>query len=646
MKRIITYSGWLLVGAMVLWALAGAFPRRGGAFDRQLLAEVPVQSGGRIKPLGTEALTLLRTLSGKSTVRLSKADGGGRMPAIDWYASLLFMPGHVEDLEVFRIDDPQVKDDLELTAESNRFSMAALRAHQDHVTMQAQRTAGRSAKELSRYERSVRQLSQKMQAYGNVERTLHGHADFGYRTCLESYDAMVPIVIAMPSDREAWTEAQQEAFEMLSRLYGILMQFANESRLRIVPPPATAEHGDIWFNAHDMLLHGVQVEANSVPPQARAILVMQEAWRSFIATDRSSETAETLNKSLQLWHDLPGVAEASGWRPSLEQWFNQFDPFYRCIVLYTLAFLLSCLGFVAAPRTFSRWSLTLVSAAFLVHTIGMVCRMSITGRPPVTNLYESTLFVGWVCVLLGIILEAMFRNGFASVSAAAIGLLTLLKGFQIAMDGQDTMAVLVAVLDSNFWLATHVICITIGYSSCFFAALLGHVYLFKGIFTKSLDRPAARQLDTMAYGIVCFGLLFSLVGTILGGIWADQSWGRFWGWDPKENGALLICLWLIIILHARKGGYIRHRGTMICTVIGSIITAISWFGVNLLGTGLHSYGFTERGMSSFLIFIGFELLVVAAGIFLPIRYWSSGAALAVPPAANDSNPPDATPAPA
>ena len=104
---------------------------------------------------------------------------------------------------------------------------------------------------------------------------------------------------------------------------------------------------------------------------------------------------------------------------------------------------------------------------------------------------------------------------------------------------------------------------------------------------------AARSLTRMAYGFVGAALFLSLVGTILGGIWANYSWGRFWGWDPKENGALMIVLMCLIILHARLGGYIREIGLHACNIVTGMITVFSWFGVNQLGVGLHAYGFTD-----------------------------------------------------
>jgi ABC-type transport system involved in cytochrome c biogenesis permease subunit len=167
------------------------------------------------------------------------------------------------------------------------------------------------------------------------------------------------------------------------------------------------------------------------------------------------------------------------------------------------------------------------------------------------------------------------------------------------------MGVLIAVLDSNFWLATHVIAITIGYAATFLAGFLGIAFLILRVSNSRFDFLTEKRLATMIYGVICFALLFSFVGTILGGIWADQSWGRFWGWDPKENGALLIVLWNALILHARWGGFILARGLAVLAVLGNVVTAFSWFGTNLLGIGLHSYGFTQTG---FLWLAGFTTI--------------------------------------
>ena len=150
--------------------------------------------------------------------------------------------------------------------------------------------------------------------------------------------------------------------------------------------------------------------------------------------------------------------------------------------------------------------------------------------------------------------------------------MTLIIAHHLAGSG-DTMEMIQAVLDTNFWLATHVVAITLGYAATFLAGMLAIVYVVRGVFTRSLKKQTADSLARMIYGIVCFATLFSFVGTILGGIWADQSWGRFWGWDPKENGAVLIVLWCAITLHARWGGIIRERGLMLLAIFGNIVTA-------------------------------------------------------------------------
>jgi len=128
----------------------------------------------------------------------------------------------------------------------------------------------------------------------------------------------------------------------------------------------------------------------------------------------------------------------------------------------------------------------------------------------------------------------------------------------------------------------------------------------------------------MIYGVFCFAILFSFFGTVLGGLWADDSWGRFWGWDPKENGALLIVIWNAVILHCRWGGLVRQRGLMALAVFGNVVTAWSWFGTNMLGVGLHSYGFTDAAFNGLVIFVASQLLPIGLAA-VPRSKWRSPA---------------------
>jgi ABC-type transport system involved in cytochrome c biogenesis permease subunit len=261
-------------------------------------------------------------------------------------------------------------------------------------------------------------------------------------------------------------------------------------------------------------------------------------------------------------------------------------------------------------------------------------------------------------MVLGLVLERIYRVGIGSAMAALAGFVTLIIAHNLALGG-DTMEMLRAVLDTNFWLATHVVVVTLGYASTFAAGLLAILYIFLGLFTpvlaqklgargavaisaaaglaggphlgiaaaKNLSSDAGRTevgkaLAKMVYGIVCFATLFSFVGTVLGGIWADQSWGRFWGWDPKENGALIIVLWNVTILHARWGGLVRERGLINMAVIGNIVTSFSWFGVNMLGIGLHSYGFMDAAFKWLMLFVASQVFIIGLGL-LPANLWRS-----------------------
>jgi len=179
------------------------------------------------------------------------------------------------------------------------------------------------------------------------------------------------------------------------------------------------------------------------------------------------------------------------------------------------------------------------------------------------------------------------------------------------------------VLDTQFWLATHVVCITLGYATTLVSGLLGIVYILRGVLTPTLRPESGKALTRMIYGTLCFATLLSFVGTVLGGLWADDSWGRFWGWDPKENGALMIVLWNAVVLHARWGGLVRDRGLAVLAVAGNIAISWSWFGVNELGIGLHSYGFTEGVLRMLGLFVLSQFAIMATGT-MPRKWWRSG----------------------
>jgi ABC-type transport system involved in cytochrome c biogenesis permease subunit len=221
-----------------------------------------------------------------------------------------------------------------------------------------------------------------------------------------------------------------------------------------------------------------------------------------------------------------------------------------------------------------------------------------------------------------LIVEAIYKNGIATVVGSALGFLTLIIAHLLSLDG-DTMIMMQAVLDTNFWLATHVTCVTLGYTTVFVAGFMGIAYILLGVFTGGLRGEGGANLTRMTYGVLCTGMFLSFVGTVLGGLWADYSWGRFWGWDPKENGALLIVIWIALILHARWGGMVKQRGLAVLSVLGIIVTGWSWFGTNFLGVGLHAYGGAKGSAMLGMVLIDFLFLGIALLGTLPLEHWQS-----------------------
>ncbi|MBI1327321.1 MAG: hypothetical protein GC136_06720 [Alphaproteobacteria bacterium] len=280
------------------------------------------------------------------------------------------------------------------------------------------------------------------------------------------------------------------------------------------------------------------------------------------------------------------------WKTRLEIFYHTIQPFKLACLFYAFALL-----FLLIKKRYKLpFFMPGFAAGVICHTAGILMRMLILERPPVGTLYESILFVALICVMAG----ALFRAR-TIATATALGLLLLSFGF--IQDG-DTLSVLTAVLNTNFWLATHVLCITAGYGAALIAGCMGHYAIH--VRTRNDDPTLRRTI----YKATILALLLTAVGTLLGGIWADQSWGRFWGWDPKENGALLLTLWLAWLLHGRQISMISDKLFHAGVAATNIIVALSWFGVNLLGVGLHSYGFTTGVGLALALFCASELLLI------------------------------------
>jgi ABC-type transport system involved in cytochrome c biogenesis permease subunit len=566
----------ILAGVLALLvALLGTLPPgKVRGFDVDGFGHIPVLEGGRVKPLDSVARNSLLVIRSQQSFRFQ----GRTISAGEWLLGLMFRPQEADAQPVFVINDPDVLGLIGLQQTANRyFSFEALLPRIEEIEKQAQAAQPIDSKQRTRFQSAIVNLYDRIVLYHRLKNSVQLAGSPGLTSELET--------LSTPEAAERQNNLTQLAY------------------FRPLPGPDP----ETWQSVGEALHAATHTSA--LHPGLRSLANLASAY--------TAGDAEAFNSSLAEFRSTLHPKAQS--HANSEMIFNRAQPFYVGMMIYLVALLALFTSWIWKREILQPMAFSLLVAGAIVHTSGLFFRIVLQGRPPVTNLYSSAVFVGWVAVLLGILLERIYRRGFGIAVAAVIGSSTLLVAQALSTEG-DTMEMMRAVLDSNFWLATHVVTITIGYSGTFLAGCIALGYTFRKHLVSALDPETSKALESMVYGVVCFSLLFSFVGTVLGGIWADQSWGRFWGWDPKENGALLIVLWNAIILHARWGGYVKERGTMAMAIVGNIITSFSWFGVNMLGVGLHSYGFMDKAFFWLSVFIASQIIMMILCI-LPSRFW-------------------------
>ena len=636
MKKILP---WLVLLSAFAYVAAGLVtPRNTGDFDLIGFGRLPVLVNGRIKPLDTVARTSLLVLQGRQRV----GDPALPKPLVDspteWLADTLFAPNKSDAYPTFRVsatDSPELVSLMGLTDEQvkvsydnsaaralatadflpgtrTRFSFNQLQPRL--AALEAQYKLAQPVDEAARtqFQKAVVQLYNSLVLYQRLQHSLVPPGSEDFLAQLLNFQKNLPQGVGALRAKQAGQPHDEALAKQMTEIGEDFMTMDRFSYLRAVPPANDAKDQTAWSNTGAALLESYG--DGQVNPTALTYAALAATWRG--------HQAEQFNHLVGMYRSELEKRFAPQLKKSdVETRFNAAEPFYRSTVLYAFAFFVAIVSWLKWPEVLGRSAFYLVLVAFLTATAGIATRMWLEGRPPVTNLYSSALFVGWGAVGLCLILERIYRNAIGSVAAGVIGFLTLLIAHHLSLSG-DTLEMMRAVLDTNLWLATHVVVVVSGYAATFLSGFLALIYIFRGVFTRSLDKATADTLARMVYGIVCFATLCSLIGTVLGGIWADQSWGRFWGWDPKENGALIIVIWNAIILHARWGGMVKQRGLMCMAVFGNIVTSWSWFGVNMLGIGLHSYGFMD---AAFWWLIGFVLSQLAIILLanLPLEKWRS-----------------------
>jgi len=593
---------WLVGVVTILWIGGTVRPPKPSAdgFDTPSFGHLPVLSGGRIQPLDTLARNSLRILSGKQVVRSDE----GRIGATRWLAEVFFDGNTAASRPVFKIDNPEVLGLFGWKQEQRRyFAYAELYPFLQEIEDQGQKAAEVEAPHRTPYQTGVLNLRNALILYQRLEDSMRPAEVEHFAEEVDRYATVLPRGVAAMSARAAGEEYDEEALRAFT---GSVSRYETLGKANhVMPAPPDAPGGE-WMSMGEALL--ASPREGSADPVVRGYALAGDALRAGDAAGFNA-AIDGLHRVLD-----ERAPEAVG-RAGFEALFNVIQPFYVSMGLCVLAFLLACGSWLSdrAAPALRGGAFAVLLVALAIMTFGLIARMYLQGRPPVTNLYSSAIFIGWGTALIGLILERIYRDGIGSACAGVVGFITLVIAHNLAEKG-DTLEMLQAVLDTNIWLATHVVVITFGYCAMFLAGMLAILYVVRGRFSRNFDQATANSLSRMVYGVICFATLFSFVGTVLGGIWADQSWGRFWGWDPKENGALMIVLWCALILHARWGGFIKQRGLMIMAIFGNVITAFSWFGVNMLGVGLHSYGFMNKAfpwLIAFMVSQGVLMLVAA-----------------------------------
>lgn len=577
-----------------------------GEMDIAAFGELPVAHLGRVKPLDTLARNTLRAISNRETIKL---EDGKRISATQWLLEVISGSEQASKYPVIRIDSREVQQIFELPERKGfLYAVEELQPHIDRFEQQVEAARKLPPEALSTEQRRVRELDEALKVYITAVQAFSPPHDLPKAPSLEEMkrdSALAQQYIA------AFITAMQRSTEQMRAIkapQAIPIQSADAKSADDV----WKAYPEAWARAYVQY----QLMGQEPDPATLGFESILAAYRKQDAAAFNTEVARyrahLVKASPPLWNEA---------KTQLESYFNHVSPFYVGTVLYVLAFLLALFGWLFRYRPLNWCAFTLIALTFALHTAAIIVRIYLSGRPPITNLYATSVAIGWGCVLLGLLIELVFRNGLGNIMAGVAGFNTLIIAYFLSAGG-DTIGVLQAVLDTQFWLATHVTCVIFGYTATLAAGLFGLLYVIFGLSTPLLDRSMRKDLSRIIYGVVCFAILFSFFGTVLGGLWADDSWGRFWGWDPKENGALIIVMWNALVLHARWDRMIGERGLAVLAIGGNIVTSWSWFGVNELGIGLHSYGFTEGVLLALGLFVVSQLALMAVGC-LPTRLWWS-----------------------
>lgn len=584
--------------------------------------KIPIWHEGRFKPLDTFARSLLTQFSGK--------DHYQRMQATVWLATLIFDPDATLNDKIFQINNPDTATALGIEPDNHRrYTPAQLQKVYRKLAQLRAQAERIPEKERSLVDNEIIRVFANVNLYADLSRSFlftYPHDDFKIDSSANKVKLGFPagqkgfsfIDIALKArtlsemthvlEGKSSSSYTSDDVEILRAVSNMLRWSEHYKDMPLMMIPSKLKG---WVSPWDAFGPEFALESTQA-----LMLRWHQMAVAFRSNDQKVFDAASA-QYLKLVAPLLSKQETKAFnRFDLELFYHAASPFTAAIILYILTFICFIVSFTSSKPFWYRLAMLSIFAGFAVHVAGLIMRIIIMSRPPVSTLYETFVFVGFVAVLLGLVIEHYNRRWLGFLTAAISGVVMLFIANKYSADG-DTLKMLVAVLNSNFWLATHVTTITMGYGATCVGGVLGHIWLIQAVFSK--DQQTLDQTYKTTLGILGVALTLTFLGTNLGGIWADQSWGRFWGWDPKENGALMIVLWTALMFHAKIAKMIGPLGFAVCSVIGMMVVVWAWFGVNLLSVGLHSYGFTSGLAVNLMIYAALETLFLLVFTWIIIR---------------------------
>ncbi len=561
------------------------------AFHWDAWRSLPVLEGGRYKPFDTLAWETTRTLSNRA--KITDPDSGQKLSPHTFYLAMLFeWPGWGQPLHPLVGSNMGWRADYYRMYAADKWDRAPL-LRVDFLALRHALGLPADQKYVSPLELSAMEV-----------RTFDQEQPQRFPRWAQDL---------LLKEHEGLTTLEQKGLELADK-YWSYQDHRMGTRLEFVPAN-DAEDAE-WFSVAHLMTTRWDDTNDPSGRFRQAQDQLQAAHDAYFA----SAPAEFNAASSALFQTIRQISQTASSYPNtqtidLEVAYNHWVPFRFAWVCTLLAFLCLLLSMGTQWKPFYAGGWIAFAAALVAMLVGFGMRIAISGRAPVTNMYESVIYLGLGVALFGLIFELIYRKQYILTASTAVATVALILADNCPAALDPSLRPLQPVLRSNFWLVTHVMTITLSYAA--FALALGIANITLGYYlVGSTNNQAIQSLTRFTYRAIQVGVLLLATGTILGGVWADYSWGRFWGWDPKEVWALVALLGYLAVLHARFVGWVHSFGLAALSVLCFSLVVMAWYGVNfVLGAGLHSYGFGGGGQTYVFTAIGLQLLyVVAAGL--------------------------------